>query len=198
MDNITATETFLERLRSVTAPSHQHLESLPVSASIMNPNVTKQQYAHYLALMQDVVRDSEANVYPVLKGIVPDLDVRLKTPQVESDLHLLGYSDNSTTNPITANTFITPGFAMGIMYVIEGSSLGGRIILKNINAALGFDEANGAKYFAGYGPVTGSRWKSFLDVLVKYENENNCEDEIIAGANHAFDAIAAHFTQASR
>lgn len=197
MDNITATETFLERLRSTSAPSHQHLESLPVSVSIMNPNVTKEQYAHYLALMMDVVRDTETNIYPMLNSIVPDIDDRRKALQLESDLVFLGYKNNGNANPISSNKSITTGFAMGIMYVIEGSSLGGRVILKNINTALGFDEANGAGYFAGYGAVTGSRWKSFLDVLVKYENENDNEDEIIAGANHAFDAIAAHFTQAS-
>lgn len=197
MDNITATETFLERLRSVTAPSHQHLESLPLSVSIMDTNVTKEQYAHYLVLMQDVVRDAETHVYPILKTIVPDIDERRKTLQLENDLAFLGYKSNGNANPITHGILLTPGFALGIMYVIEGSSLGGRVILKNINAALGFDEAHGAGYFAGYGPVTGSRWKSFIDVLVQYESENNNEDEIIAGANHAFDAIAAHFTQAS-
>ncbi len=198
MSHITATETFLERLRSVTALSHKNLEGLPVSVSIMDPEITKQQYILYLALMQDVVRDTENNVYPIVKGIVEDIDDRRKASQLESDLAYLGYTGQSNAMPLTDGMSITPGFAMGIMYVIEGSSLGGRVILKNISSALGFDEANGAKYFAGYGPVTGSRWKKFLDVLVSYEEENSNEDEIIAGANHAFDAIAAHFTKASR
>lgn len=198
MDNITATETFLERLRSVTAPSHEHLESLPVSVSIMKPEVTKAEYALYLDLMHDVVKDTETNVFPIIADIVPDIDERRKTAQLESDLALLGHAKTGFSTPITGGKTITPAFAMGIMYVVEGSSLGGRVILKNIKTALGFDEAEGAQYFGGYGPVTGSHWKSFLDVLVNFENTNNNEDEIIAGANYAFDAIAAHFTQASR
>jgi heme oxygenase len=67
------------------------------------------------------------------------------------------------------------------------------VILKNITGALGHNADSGAAYFSGYGNKTGSHWKTFLDALLQFETENNAGEEIIAGANFAFEAIHAHF-----
>ncbi|WP_294821067.1 biliverdin-producing heme oxygenase [uncultured Flavobacterium sp.] len=193
--NDTAPAPLLDNLRQATAQSHQDLESLPVSASIMDPHVTKQQYSAYLALMRDVVADTEENIFPLIENIIHDLKQRTKTDLIGADLKALGAIVPDThLKPLTRNLKeISEGFALGIMYVVEGSSLGGRVILKNITTALGFDAENGAGYFAGYGGQTGSTWRLFLAALAEHETQNNSGDEIIAGANFAFDAINAHF-----
>jgi heme oxygenase (biliverdin-IX-beta and delta-forming) len=194
MDNTTTAPLFLENLRNATAQSHTALEALPVSASVMNPRVDNAQYAHYLALMHDVVKDAELNIFPILSAIIPNLEARHKTAAIEADLALLGHAKSGYVKVLSGGgQNLTPAFALGIMYTVEGSSLGGRVILKNINAALGHDAQNGAQYFSGYGGQTGSMWKSFLSHLAAFEAQNNATNEIIAGANHAFDAIAAHF-----
>jgi heme oxygenase len=79
------------------------------------------------------------------------------------------------------------------MYVIEGSTLGGRIILKHIHTALGLDENKGASFFAGYGAETGIRWKKIMNIMSGYAVANKCEDEVIAGACHAFESIDKYF-----
>lgn len=195
MNNGTLTETFLGRLRNTTAQSHTNLEELPVSKSIMNPEVTYAEYALYLTLMHDVVKDTEQNIYPLISDIVPGLEDYRKTGFIESDLATLGKKKSGFVPVISEGREITTAFALGIVYVIEGSSLGGRVILKNINDALGHDADNGAKYFAGYGNTTGSHWKNFLNILTGYEAENNCGEEIIAGADYAFTTIAKHFSK---
>ncbi|RYZ79234.1 MAG: biliverdin-producing heme oxygenase, partial [Proteobacteria bacterium] len=83
-------------------------------------------------------------------------------------------------------------------YVVEGSALGGRFIFKNIEAALGFTDEHGARYFAGYGNKTGSHWKGFLNAFTSYIIENNAQDDAIAGANFAFSRIHKHFENHSR
>jgi heme oxygenase len=188
-------ETFLERLRNSTAQSHQELEGLPVSVSIISPKVTSQDYVAYLALMHDVIKDAEENIFPILAPVIPDLEERNKTHLLEADLINLGHAKIAYARAITNGlSSCTTAFALGIMYVIEGSTLGGRFILKNINATLGHDEAHGAAYFSGYGNQTGSRWKNFLNLMVAYESEHNCETEITAGANYAFNAISRHLS----
>lgn len=199
MDEIVITATFLENLRSVTAQSHTNLEALPISASIMNPEVTNAEYALYLNLMHDVVKDAEENIFPTISEIVTDLNDRNKTHLLEQDLKTLGIVKDRDIKPLSESLSVpSKGFAMGIFYVIEGSSLGGRVILKNINTALGHDIENGAAYFGGYGVQTGSYWKNFLSMLTQYEAENNNADEIIAGADYAFNAISRHFSTPSR
>lgn len=195
--NNTAAAPFFENLRQATAKSHKDLEDLPVSVSIINPKVTNSEYALYLELMRDVVADTEENIFPLIEGIIPDLKDRAKAHYIDADLTALGVDTAHThMRPITRNLKeISTGFALGIMYVVEGSSLGGRVILKNINTVLGYDAEKGASYFAGYGAQTGSTWKNFLSALGEYEANNQSADEIIAGANFAFDAINAHFSE---
>jgi heme oxygenase (biliverdin-IX-beta and delta-forming) len=195
----TTSLSFLENLRSATAQSHTNLEALPLSASIMNPNVTNQDYILYLNLMHDVVKDAEDNVFPALANVVTDLSERNKSHLLEQDLKTLGITKNNiSTKPLSGSPEpFSTAFALGIMYVVEGSSLGGRVILKNINTALGHDIENGAAYFGGYGGQTGSYWKNFLGMLTQYETEHDSADEIIAGADYAFNAISEHFSKNS-
>jgi len=187
-------ETFLDQLRAKTTDSHTNLEQLPVSISITSPDITNASYAHYLDLMYDVINQLETSIYPVISPIVTDLDSRMKLHLIEKDLVTLNHTKAHFSTPFgdEAKLHSLP-FAMGIMYVVEGSTLGGRYILKNIEAVLKLDDTNGALYFAGYGNKTGSTWKNFLNVLTAYEQENDCGDEIIAGADFAFQSIHNHF-----
>jgi len=195
MDNIVTTPTFLDNLRTATSQSHTGLEELPISKSIMNPQVSKEEYLLYLSLMHDVVKDAEENIFPQLNDIITDLPERNKNSKLEKDLEVLGHTKTTGENHPVSDGLNNPtnAFALGILYVIEGSSLGGRVILKNINTALGYDIENGASYFGGYGGQTGSHWKNFLAMLTQYEAETNSAEEIIAGADYAFNAISRHF-----
>lgn len=190
-------KTFLDKLRIDTQDAHKALEQLPISQSIVDPKLTIEQYGAYLGKMRDVHHDVETKLFPLLSDIVADLPVRTKTSQIEADLLNIGLpATHLASDPITQSSPIrSKAFAMGVLYVIEGSSLGGRIILKNIQSALGLDKNNGANYFYGYGEQTGSLWKSFLQTLSTYEAANECGEEIISGAQYAFKKIYGHFEE---
>jgi len=190
------TITFLDNLRSKTSASHKKLEALPISKSIVNPEITIEEYALYLSLMHDVVKNLEEDIYPVISDVIPDLNERKKAQLILNDLEFTKSEKKQNHSPFDAAGISVP-FAMGIMYVVEGSTLGGRFIIKNIQESFGFDEENGASYFGGYGNKTGSFWKKFLNALTDFETINNSEDEIIAGADYAFRAIHKHLSDNS-
>ena len=189
------TTSFLENLRSKTNDSHKKLENLPVSASILSQNLTVDGYLHYLHLMHDVHVQTENVVFPILSDLIPDLEQRRKTALLENDIDAMGTSKKDSKIVFKNAAAFSVACALGVMYTVEGSSLGGRFILKNINAVLGYDENHGAKYFAGYGNHTGSYWKNFLNILTGFEQQTGSDEEIIAGAQFAFDAIYDHFEQ---
>lgn len=195
MTNDATTSTFLDDLRTKTHTSHQKLESLPVSASILSETMTTHDYAHYLQLMHAVVHETETRIFPILSDLIADLDSRRKTQLLQDDFAFIGSQIKPMDRVFNTTDFSLP-FALGIMYTAEGSSLGGRFILKNIQSVLGLDEHNGAKYFAGYGHKTGNHWKNFLQILTGYEQQYGKATEIIAGAQFAFDAIHDHFLKA--
>jgi heme oxygenase (biliverdin-IX-beta and delta-forming) len=57
--------------------------------------------------------------------------------------------------------------ALGSLYVMEGSTLGGRIIRRNVERCLGDDGRASCSYFNGYGSETSAMWLSFLARLAK-------------------------------
>lgn len=188
--NVISTETILDKLRRETRPAHKQLEELPLSLAITNSDVTLPDYLLYLHLMQPVINDVEQHFFPLVNHIVPYLEQRRKLHLIESDLSYSCKNRNIINKyPLSRSTKLTAAFAMGVMYVIEGSTLGGRVILKNINKHLGFTDEAGCRYFAGYKAETGSLWKSFLAALNTFAQKHHNEHEIIDGAVFAFNTI---------
>lgn len=183
---------FLTDIKTKTADSHKKLESLSVSASILSPDMKIEDYIHYLSLMHDVHKNTEEIVYPLLSNIIDDLEQRRKKHLIEEDFLFLNHNKTASSQ-VFNKTEMSTAFALGVFYVIEGSTLGGRFILKNIVTNPQLSNDQGVSYFKGYGDKTGSYWKNFLNVLAEYEQNNNCADSIIEGAVYAFDNIYNHF-----
>ena len=56
--------------------------------------------------------------------------------------------------------------ALGALYVVEGSTLGGQVIARHVRRALGPALAGGGlRYFTAYGARTGAMWRAFCDEL---------------------------------
>lgn len=94
----------------------------------------------------------------------PFLDPRRRMHLLAADLAVLGASPfavdalPSCPVPLLGNA----AAALGSLYVMEGSTLGGRIIERHVERRLGFDHLSGCSYFAGYGARTGAMWRAFL------------------------------------
>jgi heme oxygenase len=182
---------FLQSLKQSTAAAHRALEGLPISVAITDPGVTMAGYTNYLLRMFPVVQDVEQNIFPTLGEIIPDLEQRRKLPFLRQDLEFLQATiPGMQVEPLSdGNSPMSRPFALGILYVLEGSTLGGRFIGNNIQKNLGFNAGAGGRYFAGYRENTGLLWKDFLKYLVDFEKTENAADEIISGANFAFRKI---------
>lgn len=190
--------TFLDNLRSKTSESHKNLEAIPISKLLVNPNISLHAYSLYLSLMHDVVSDYEKHIYPLVENVILDISERKKADLILKDLKYIG-EEKKKGQAFLKNSdqkYSVP-FSLGMLYVLEGSTLGGRFILKNIQENLGLDEENGISYFSGYGNKTGSYWKKFLAYFTEFEAQNNIEEEIIAGADFAFTMIGKHLSENS-
>ncbi|MEO7975586.1 biliverdin-producing heme oxygenase [Flavobacterium sp.] len=183
---------FLNDIKSQTINSHKKLENLSISGSILSPEMKIQDYVHYLSVMHDVHKNTEEVIFSLLSATIDDLEKRKKSHLIENDFFFLNHSKPNSKVVFDATQISVP-FALGILYVIEGSSLGGRFIVKNITTIPGLDNGHGISYFNGYGEKTGSYWKSFLNLLVEYEQNYKCGDTIIEGAVYAFESIYNHF-----
>ena len=75
---------------------------------------------------------------------------------------------------------------LGAMYVVEGSTLGGQVLARQLTKG-GLDLG---RYFTGYGALTGPRWKAFGQLLTAAATPTT-RDEIVQSAIHTFQQLAA-------
>ncbi|WP_235610796.1 biliverdin-producing heme oxygenase [Bordetella sp. H567] len=77
-------------------------------------------------------------------------------------------------------------YALGVMYVIEGSQLGGRMMAKRLEQAW---PDRSFHYMAGYGPELGTLWKGYMAFLADELHGEEDLAQAVAGACDAFDTL---------
>ena len=132
----------------------------------------------------------EDQVFPAISHVISNLGERYKSRLIIDDLLATGLTEAEVDAlPVYRFEFSSVAEAMGIMYVLEGSTLGGKVLYRHIHEMLGFTPENGASYFWGYGAQTGNLWKSFISSLTHFVEENTGEDEVIGSAKKTFTII---------
>jgi len=127
-------ELFFKRLRQETAESHQKLENNPLSEAILAPSVSVKDYQSYLAALFGVTIACEDQVFPTISHIINDLSARYKSRLIIDDLLDTGLTEAEIDAlPVYRFEFSSVAEALGIMYVLEGSTLGGGILYKHIH-----------------------------------------------------------------
>jgi heme oxygenase len=186
----------MNELREKTATLHRATETafdLRAScASLAN-------YSNLLRTLLAVYRPLERRLDRVdWNTTTIDWKNRRKTALLETDLIALREpcnvqeSDQAATIPLRS----TAG-AIGCLYVLEGSTLGGQYILKHIERTLGLTQQKGAAFFAGYGAATRERWASFGAAADAYAGDDaeRIADAIDA-ASWTFSCFEMSFHQA--
>ena len=74
---------------------------------------------------------------------------------------------------------------LGAMYVMEGSTLGGQLIARKVEATLCLQRGAGNSYFVGHGDLTGVMWKKFCQILMNNVSDSDTE-AVIQGAKAMF------------
>ena len=191
----TPADLFMQELRVATDPMHKGLEANQISQKLMSPEVNLTDYAFYLRCMGEVMKTFDEKVLPAVSSVISDTEQRKKYSDIHKDLEFLynNGAEKRETKPF-AGFMGNPSlaYALGYAYVIEGSTLGGRVILKHVAPALKLD-GSGTSFFSGYGADTGKYWKEFLQQFCMHVLRNNLQEEAIQGAIDGFTDIGRHF-----
>jgi heme oxygenase len=89
-----------------------------------------------------------------------------------------------------------PSFAhaLGALYVIEGATLGGRLILRDLEPRIGASVTGATRFFGGRGETVGPMWLRFRTALDEFslEQPQLCTD-VVTGAERTFRAMLVWF-----
>jgi heme oxygenase len=168
----------LAHLRIVTRPAHDQIEN---AINLLDEKLDLARYMGILERFYGFWRSWE----PLTGLLLPDdafYRSRRRLFLLKADLATLGLSSSAMEFlPLCpAPPLRNHAEALGSLYVMEGSTLGGRVIQQNVKRCLGLTEQAGCRYFAGYGSNTGAMWWSFLNRL-----EQTPVDDVIAVGNGA-------------
>ncbi|WP_064119320.1 biliverdin-producing heme oxygenase [Pseudomonas fluorescens] len=156
----------LQDLRAGTAELHIALEKrLPFFSDTLDKQafvrLMQAYYGFYLPLENALLR---SDAMPADFDLTP----RLKAPTLRTDLHLLGVSTEvlqSLPHCQQLPVIDSSAACLGVLYVLEGATLGGQILRREISTRLGLEADNGAAFLDIYGAATGRRWRDFIEYL---------------------------------
>jgi heme oxygenase len=120
-----------------------------------------------------------------------DYAARLKAPLLESDLRALRLPAGQLPRCVNLPTLAGVPQLLGCLYVLEGATLGGRVITQRLAANLGLQAVSGSAFFSGYGTETAVRWHAFGRFLAETALQLDQDNLIVAGANDTFATFAA-------
>ncbi len=172
----------MARLKQETKLYHEQLEANPYSLAMSDGTLTLEMYSEMLQRFYGFYRPIEAR----LQQFAPiDIHARLKTPLLEQDLRALGYAVETVALCDAIPQIDTPHRALGSLYVLEGATLGGQIISRQLKR-FELNPTNGASFFNSYGERVGDMWKAFSAAANAYGETHGHEDEIVAAACDTF------------
>jgi heme oxygenase (biliverdin-IX-beta and delta-forming) len=183
----------LKCLKDATSTRHAALERrLP----LLDANLSHTTYCHFVQRLFGFYDPLETRLLALPWWEVMGIDYvqRRKTPRLRHDLQTLGDTEASIAAlPRCADLppLTNPAQLWGCLYVIEGATLGGQIIIKNLNLNLGLTAASGASFFDGYGAQTGSRWKAFCASVPGEDfDAHGGAEAMLCSANLTFDVFS--------
>ena len=141
----------LDRLRAATRDAHERLDRrMEAVERLADPVRREELLGRYAAFHLP----ADAALAPHLDDVA-DLDFAERS---RASL-LAGADEDHPSFPRPGSR----GEALGMLYVLEGSTLGGRFILRELTRR-GIDDPRLA-FLDPYGSETGRRWRGFLEVL---------------------------------
>lgn len=180
-------------LKTGTQDIHRSLEE---RVPLLDPHLRLSTYLSFLQAMWGIYTPMEKQLRREMesaKGLGPeDMDRRYKSQWLRSDLSTLGQrSDEIDRLPLTS--FLpqvdTPARLWGCLYVLEGSTLGGRVLTRHVCQTLAVSPESGARFLASYGPEVGGMWNCFQTALRARVSSPESIAEATASARATFTAF---------
>lgn len=161
---------FRQALKTATQPLHDALEKTALAQILASGTVDRTTYIGYLSKLYTIHAYLESEISKFREwssyGINPIQRKRL--PMLIDDLNELGVKPSDLdTEWLWSHTWNFPS-AIGIMYVMEGSTMGGLFLAQRLQHITGEDNLSATRYFQGYGEQTIPMWSDYCRFLNQY------------------------------
>lgn len=180
-------------LKANTARQHQEVERLmPFFDEHLSLGIYRETLVAFLGFYEPV--EDELTSISGWQTVGLDPTRRLRANLLRTDLRALGLPESIFPSlprcedlPELDNCFD----GLGCLYVLEGSTLGGQLIARELHRRLGIDQQSGAAFFHSYGADVGSMWKEFCAAVRESVDTPIKLQSAVTAAKRTFASFAA-------
>ncbi|MBL8702939.1 MAG: biliverdin-producing heme oxygenase [Alphaproteobacteria bacterium] len=189
-------------LREATRDAHGRLDAHPLMADLLDGGAGIARYGRLLQSYAALYAALESAIDGAAVHVPPGFDwpKRRKLPWLEADLRALGVAPGGTQPDAAATAPVVASRAalIGMLYPLEGATLGGQAISVRLRRAMGIDASNGGRFFAGYGDETRARWQATCLALEEILGDDEAVGVAVAQAVGVFERFAVALDEAAR
>jgi len=178
------TTDLLARVKSATRTQHERLEGLMPFDERLTMSTYQDVLRRFLGLFEPL--ESALQKQPLPSAL--NFPTRMRQGSLINDLLTVGVAaDDIRSIPRCHdfNSLRNLPYAIGCMYVVEGSRLGGQHISRLVRERLGIGES-GCEFFSSHGVEVGVMWRSFCDIVRSLVIEPLDQNDFIEGATFSF------------
>jgi heme oxygenase (biliverdin-IX-beta and delta-forming) len=182
-------EPFMTRIRRETRAAHLRLEQhlgLPDSLR------TIEDYRELLIGFYGIYRPLEGAIGRFAPVLPFDYAKRRKIHRLEADLSWLGLTGiEFKALPVCKHlpSIVSPATATGVQYVLEGATLGGQVLARQLSAKFNIAAGEGLSFFLGYGDQNGAMWAEFRQAITGFATDEERAATMIESARETFTAF---------
>jgi heme oxygenase len=180
----------LTTLRTVTAESHERVER---TLDLLDPGLDRPRLTAVLTRLHGFWSAAEAGLDGWARRRPGDAaglqwERRRRTPLFAADLAALGADPDGSAVPELPDVPATDE-ALGRLYVLEGSTLGGTFIDRHLSGLPALEGVR-VRAFSPYGPETGPMWHAYRRVTREHVTGGGDASRVVAAARGTFAALA--------
>jgi heme oxygenase len=167
-------------LRQATRDLHGQLEDSSVFSCLMKQDVTLRDYIEALRVLHRIYVAVEPELIRGLKFIDGDYCYLPRLPLLRKDLECLQVplaADDARLVVQPADNART----LALLYVVEGSALGGQLLLRQLQSALGASVQGALAFYGLGGSLNGQHWRR-AQILLRSQLKTQAESMLTIAA----------------
>ena len=184
------------RLREATRPHHEHMEAVSQSQRLASGDLSLAEYRQMLIQHYRFHAWAEPRLATLVTPAGLAYEERRKVSALRAELQGLGVdvAALAAISPVDLPLDTLPQ-ALGCMYVLEGSTLGGNVIRRTLAQQPEIAAHTAFQYFGCYGEALSERWRDFCAFATEHLTDEGQQQAAIASAQATFTAFAVLFTE---
>lgn len=180
------------KLQELTKPFHTKIETNVFALKLKNKTLTMDDYIEWLQKMYFFHRPIEQTVAGFVEfaeyGV--ELSSRFRADAALCDLDRLGIAfDKNIKIDVRIPSVTSFTEALGVMYVLEGSTLGGKVIAGMLNELFSDCQPLPTDYFYSRGENLIPMWMTYVEALNRFDINGQDTDILINSACETYSKL---------